>query len=285
MPQTSGQEQTQCNREMTDKIIIVTGGASGFGREAALLFTKAGGKVIIWDIDEKKGNEVVSLMKENGGEARFSRVDVSSGEDVKKGAAEVEKLYGKVDILVNNAGTHQYTIGTIVEISEEDYDRVMDTNTKSVFLCSKYVIPLMRKAGGGAIVNVASAWGHFASNKVPIYCTSKAAVEHITRVMALDFANDKIRVNCVCPGTCRTPLVEKLVNTNHLKFGFNKPEEMWESRVESHPLGRLGTPRDIANLMIFLASEDSSWMTGSVITIDGGYTAGRSFIGKPKKAA
>lgn len=281
MSQISGRKPMEEKSKMNDKVIVITGGAAGFGRETALLFTEAGGKVIIWDIDDKHGNEVVRLIKEKGGEPHFSQVDVTSSVDVKKAAAEAEKLYGQVDILINNAGIHQYAIGTVVETTEEEYDRVMDVNVKGVFLCSKYVIPLMRKNGGGAIINVASAWGHFASNKVPIYCTSKGAVEQITRAMALDHTVDNIRVNCISPGTCRgTQLVEKFFNLNYSNFGFNTPEEVWDARLRAHPIGRLGTPLDIAKLMLFLASDDSSWMTGSIITIDGGYTVGKVFTGK-----
>lgn len=270
----------QDQKKLAGKVVIITGGASGFGRETALLFTEEGAKVVIWDIDEKNGNEVARLIKGEGVESCFFKVDVSSGEDVKRAAGEAEKIYQQVDILVNNAGTHQYTIGSVVDISEEDYDRVMDINTKGIFLCSKYVIPLMRKDGGSSIINVASAWGHFASNKVPIYCVSKAAAEHLTRVMALDHAEEQIRVNCISPGTCRTQLVEKMINLNHLKFGFDTPEEMWDSRVKAHPIGRLGTTPDIAKLALFLASDDSSWITGSIVTIDGGYTVGRIFKGE-----
>jgi NAD(P)-dependent dehydrogenase (short-subunit alcohol dehydrogenase family) len=266
-------------KKLAGKVAIITGGAAGFGRETALSFNNEGAKVVIWDINEKNGNEVTRMINEGGGESYFTKVDVSSGEDVKRAADEVEKKYQEVDVLVNNAGTHQYTIGTVVDIAEEDYDRVMDINTKGIFLCSKFVIPLIRKKGGGSIINIASAWGHFASNKVPIYCTSKAAAEHLTRVMALDHAEDQIRVNCISPGTCRTELVEKLINLNHLKFGFGTPEEMWDARLEAHPLGRLGTPPDIAKLALFLASDDSSWISGSVVTIDGAYTVGRIFKG------
>lgn len=275
-----GKEKMQNSKKLLGKVAIITGGASGFGHEVASIFSEEGAKIIIWDIDEKKGNRLAKMIKARGGESIFSRVDVSSSDNIRKAVEEIENHYKKVDILINNAGIHQYAIGTVVDVSEEEYDKVMNTNTKSVFLCSKYVIPMMKKNGGGSIVNIASVWGHFASNNVPIYCISKAAVEHLTKVMALDHVSDKIRVNCISPGTCRTQLVEKMVDLNYLKLGYATPDEMWEARRKAHPIGRLGTPRDVANLTLFLASNDSSWITGSIITIDGGYSLGKIFSGK-----
>jgi len=265
-------------KKMEDNIAIITGGASGFGRETALLFAKEGAKVVIWDINIKGGEETVNLIKKEGGKADFCKVDVRFSDEVKTAVTKVEKLYKKVDILVNNAGVHQFAAGTVVETKVEEYDKVMDTNVKGTFLSAKYLIPLMKASKNGSIINVASAWGQIASNKVPIYCASKAAVIHLTRAMALDHSVDNIRVNCICPGTCRTPLVEKMINLNYSKYGFDTPENMWENRLSAHPLGRLGTSIDVAKLTLFLASGDSSWMTGSIIVIDGGYSLGKAFV-------
>ena len=158
----------------------------------------------------------------------------------------------------------------------------MDTNVKGIFLAAKYIIPLMKN--GGSIVNLASAWGIVVSNRVPIYCTSKAAVIHLSKAMALDHAPDKIRVNAIGPGTCRTPMVEGIVAKNYPKFGFDSPDEMWESRREAHPIGRVGTALDVANLIVFLASDEASWITGSSVIIDGGFSIGKTFK-KTKQAA
>lgn len=264
------------SRRFEGKVVVITGGASGFGREMALRFANEGAKVIIWDINEKGGEETARMIREKGGEAMFFRVDIRSSEDIRKAVKEVEKVYGRVDILVNNAGTHQFEAGTVDEVSENEYDRVMDTNVKGVFLCSKYVVPLMKRNGGGVIINVASAWGVVASNRVPIYCISKAAVIQLTKAMALDYASHNIRVVAISPGTCRTPLVEEMIRRNYAKFGYSSPEEMWEARRRVHPLG-LGTPEDIAKLVLFLASEDARWITGANIIIDGGYTLGMTF--------
>ncbi|MDK2879306.1 MAG: hypothetical protein PWR06_2022 [Thermoanaerobacteraceae bacterium] len=265
-------------KKLNGKVAIITGGSSGFGRETALLFADEGAKVVIWDVDEKGGEDTVSAIKEKDGEASFFKVDVRFSAEIEKAAKNVEQLYGKVDVLVNSAGVHQYRAGNVVETPEEEYDKVMDTNVKGIFLSSKYLIPLM--SDGGSIVNIASAWGTIVSNKVPIYCTSKAAAIQLTKAMAIDHAVDKIRVNCICPGTCKTPMVEKIVNLNYKNFGFDSPDSMWDSRKSAHPIGRLGTATDISKVILFLVSDDASWMTGSAIIVDGGYTLGKSFVGK-----
>lgn len=266
-------------KKLENKIAVITGGSSGFGREIAILFAQEGAQIVLWDINEKGGMETLSLLnkKEKG---LYYKVDVCNSEEIRQATLEIEKNFGQVDILINNAGIHQNNVGTVAETSEDEYKRVMDTNVKGTFLCSKYLIPLIQKRGkGGAIVNIASVWGIMPSNKVPIYCAAKAAVIQLTKAMALDHAQDKIRVNCICPGSCKTPLVESMIQRNYRKFGFPSPEHMWESRVKAHPLGRLGEPQEVAQLTLFLASEASSWMTGSIIIIDGGYSLGKSFIG------
>ncbi len=270
--------------KLENRVTVITGGASGYGREMALLFAHEGARIVLWDINEKGGLETLNLLKEKKKEGHFQKVDVRVSGEIRPASLEVERRFGRLDLLVNNAGVHQYEAGNVVETTEEEYDRVMDTNVKGIFLCSKYLLPLMQKNGnGGAIINIASAWGMITSNRVPIYCTSKAAAVQLTKAMALDHAQDRIRVNCICPGTCQTPMVEKMIHLNHEKFGFDSPESMWDSRLKAHPIGRLGVPKDIAELALFLASDASSWMTGSAIVIDGGYTLGKSFVGGGSK--
>lgn len=270
--------------KLENRVTVITGGASGYGRQMALLFAHEGARIVLWDINEKGGLETLNLLKEKKKEDHFQKLDVRVSGEVRQASLEVERRFGRLDLLVNNAGVHQYEAGNVVETTEEEYDRVMDTNVKGIFLCSKYLIPLIQKSGnGGAIINIASAWGMITSNRVPIYCTSKAAAVQLTKAMALDHAQDRIRVNCICPGTCRTPMVEKMIHLNHEKFGFDSPESMWDSRLKAHPIGRLGVPKDIAELALFLASDASSWMTGSAIVIDGGYTLGKSFVGGGSK--
>lgn len=262
------------------KVAVITGGSSGFGSETAQLLAKEGAKIVLWDVDVKKGEAMAQSINKNGGVAEFAKVDVRYSDEIKVAANTVKDKFGKVDILINSAGVHQYRTGDVVTTEEEEYDKVMDINVKGIFLASKYIIPLMREKGG-AVINLASAWGTVVSNKVPVYCTSKAAVIHLSKAMALDHAPDKIRVNAVGPGTCRTPMVEGIVAKNYEKFGFASAEDMWESRREAHPLG-LGTARDIANLLLFLASDEASWITGASIIIDGGFTIGKSFKGAKK---
>ena len=262
--------------EFDGKVVVITSGSSGFGKESAQLLAKEGAKLILWDIAEIEGKALVTAIRKDGGIADFIKVDVRLADEVKSAAVNVKEKYGKVNILINSAGVHQYRTGNVVETDEEEYDRVMDINVKGIFLTAKYIIPLM-KPNGGAIVNLASAWGTVVSNRVPIYCTSKAAVIHLSKAMALDHAPDKIRVNAIGPGTCRTPMVENIVTNNYAKFGFESPEEMWDSRQDAHPIGRLGTANDIANLILFLVSDKASWITGSSVIIDGGFSVGKSF--------
>lgn len=264
--------------EFNGKVVVITGGASGFGRESAQLFSRGGAKVALWDVSVEEGEAIAASIRAAGRAADFTKVDVRVADEVRRAAGAVKERHGKVDILVNSAGVHQYRTGTVVETDEDEYDRVMDVNVKGIFLASKYVIPLMRP-GGGAIVNLASAWGAVVSNRVPIYCTSKAAVIHLSKAMALDHAAEKIRVNAIGPGTCRTPMVERIVGQNFRQFGFASADEMWASREEAHPIGRLGTATDVANLILFLASDEASWITGSAVMIDGGFTIGKSFKG------
>jgi len=262
------------------KVVLITGGSSGFGKELALTLGKDGANVVIWDIDPS-GEKVIEEVRSAGGNGCFNKVDVRFSTEIEKATKEVQKDYGVVDFLVNSAGVHQYDSGNVVETSEEEFDRVMDTNVKGIFLCSKNVIPLMQKNSLSAIVNIASAWGAIASNNVPVYCTSKAAVMHLTRAMALDHAGEGIRVNAVCPGTCRTPMVEKMVGMNYRRLGFRTEEEMWEARQNSHPLG-IGNATHVSQLIMFLLSDQASWITGESIIIDGGYTLGKTFVGITK---
>jgi NAD(P)-dependent dehydrogenase (short-subunit alcohol dehydrogenase family) len=270
--------------EFKEKVAVITGGSSGFGNESAQLLAEAGAKVVLWDIAEAQGITLATTIVKNGGVAEFIKVDVRLASEISQAAAAVKEKYGKVDILVNSAGVHQYKTGNVVDTDEDEYDKVMDINVKGIFLASKYIIPLM-KPNGGAIINLASAWGTVVSNRVPIYCASKAAVIHLSKAMALDHARDRIRTNAIGPGTCRTPMVENVIGENYQSFGFDSPDDMWESRRDAHPIGRLGTANDIANLIVFLASDKASWITGACIIIDGGFSIGKSFKGSKQAAS
>lgn len=244
--------------KLKDKVAIVTGGGSGIGRATSILFAKEGAKVIVADISSEKGEETVKSIKDQGGESIFIKTDVSKALEVEKMVKESVKTYGKLNVLVNNAGVHDF--GNVVSMSEEKWDRIMNINLKGIFLCSKYSIPEMIKSGGGSIVNVSSMGGLGAFFNECAYCTSKAAVIALTKCMAIDFASYNIRVNCVCPGNTETMMVGGIFTTS----------KEYEYAIQRTPLGRFAKPEEIAKSILYLASEDSSYITGSTIVIDGG---------------
>jgi len=243
----------------------VTGGGSGIGRAIALALAAAGAKVAVLGRRRELLEDVVKEVSKGGGEAIAVTGDVALEGDARKAADETERAFGRIDVLVNNAGA--LSVSTIDSISEEEWDRVMATNLKGPFLMSRSVLPAMRRAGGGSIINVGSVLGLVAMRDRAAYCASKGGVTLLTKAMALDHAHEKIRVNCICPAIVETDLIRDL---------FSKTEEgrqARDARMSSLPLGRFGKPADIAGLAVFLASEESSWMTGVAVPVDGGLTA------------
>ncbi len=251
---------------LRSKVALVTGGAMGIGRSAAMLMAAEGAKVAVADLDEKHGLQVVEDILAADGTAEFWKLDVSSEKQVASTFAGVEKKFGPVTVLVNNAGisgankpTHELTV--------EEWDRVQDVNVKGVFLCTKYAIPQMRRAGGGgSIINMSSIYGLVGGPDVPPYHASKGAVRLMTKTDALLYAKDAIRVNSIHPGYIWTPMVE-----NHLKTMPN-PDQMKQVVAELHPLGHMGEPDDIGWACVYLASEEAKFVTGAEFAIDGGYT-------------
>lgn len=250
---------------LAGKVAIITGAGAGIGRATALLFAKEGAKVVVADLDPKGGTETVDLIKKEGGEATLVLTDVSKASDVEKMVKTTLDTYGRLDILVNNAGI--FAEGTVVEITEADWHRILEVNLTGVFLCSKHCIPEMIKSGGGAIVNIASEAGLVGIGNQVAYNVSKSGVIALTRSTALDFAADNIRVNCVCPGRTLTPLVEKVIAESE------DPETTRRILSEDRPLKRMGRPEEIAAGILFLASDEAPYATGSIVSIDGGYTA------------
>ncbi len=251
---------------LNNKVAIITGAGSGIGAATAVLFGKEGARVIVVDIDRKKGMGTVNLIKSNGGEAVFIQVDVSKADSIENMVKSAVKTYGKLDILINNVGI--YIQADVVETEEKDWDRIMDINLKSAFLCCKYSIPeMMKNKKGGVIVNVGSEAGIVGIKKQTAYNVSKAGIIALTRSLAVDFARYNIRANCVCPGTTETTLV---------KDALAKASDSKKARRELEsvrPADRLGRPEEIAAGILYLASDESPYATGAVLSIDGGYTA------------
>lgn len=249
---------------VSGKVAIVTGGASGIGKEACLLLAKEGAKVVVADMDPSGASVAAEISR--SGEAIFLKLDVSEEASVEKAFAEAKDRFGRIDILVNNAGITGVKKPTH-EITAEEWDRVMDVNVKGVFYCTKHAIPYMKAAGGGSIINIASVIGMVAYTAAPPYVASKAAVRLMSKTDALIYSKDRIRVNAIVPGYIWTPLIE-----NALKAEGNV--EAGKKALEAlHPIGHLGEPLDIAYGILYLASDESKFVTGSDLVIDGGYTA------------
>jgi NAD(P)-dependent dehydrogenase (short-subunit alcohol dehydrogenase family) len=251
---------------LKNKVAIITGAGSGIGAETAIMFGKEGAKVMVADIDEKKGMDTVDLIKSNNGEATFAQVDLSKADNIKKMVKYTIKTYSRLDILVNNVGI--YLQADVVETAEDEWERIMDINLKSAFLCCKYSIPeMIKNKKGGVIVNVGSEAGIVGIKRQIAYNVSKSAIIALTRSIAVDFASDNIRANCVCPGTTETPLVRDAISKSQ------DPEKTRRELEEVRPANRLGRPEEIAAGILYLASDESPYATGAVLSIDGGYTA------------
>jgi len=247
------------------KAVVVTGGASGIGKAAAERFLEEGARVAIIDISKVSCESSAAELRQKGHEPLFITGDVSRYDDVKRMVSTAREWLGRIDVLFNNAGI--LVEGTVEQVSEGAWDRIMDTNVKGVFLMCKEVVPLMLSQGGGAIVNNASCSGLVGDRNAIAYNTSKGAVVLMTKCLALDYAQKNIRVNCVCPGEIDTPMFRQEAKAR------NKPVEEYRKELcECHPIGRLGVPKEVANAVLFLASDDASFITGTAFSVDGGYT-------------
>lgn len=246
---------------LKDKVAIITGAGSGIGRGAALAFAREGAKVLVADWGEETGQETVELIKKQGGEAMFVKVDVSQAADAANMVKQCLAAYGQADILFNNAGIVK--MGALHETAEADWDQVIDVNLKGVFLCSKAVIPQMLKQGKGKIVNTASIAGLVAFDQLGPYCASKGGIIALTREMAVEYAPKKINVNCIAPGVIKTAMTKDMLNDPATVKGF----------TALTPYPRLGEPEDIAMAAVYLASDESDFVTGNILVVDGGWIA------------
>ena len=240
------------------KVAIVTGGGSGIGRGIAVAFAREGANIVIAGRDSKK---LDAVSKEIGPACLAHAADVSKREDIQKLVAAAAEKFGAVHILINNAGI--LLPGGAEAVSEEDWDQTFNVNVRGLWLLSREVLPHLRAAGGGSIVNIGSVLSLVAARNRVAYGASKGAVLAMTRAMALDHAPEKIRVNCICPGIVETEMVAR----------FSMDEAARRQRIAMHPMGRFGQPEDIAQAAVFLASDESAWLTGAAFPVDGGYTA------------
>lgn len=247
-------------QNLRDKVVLVTGAGSGIGKATAIAFAKEGAKVVASDINENDSLQTVNEIKKMYGEAIAIKCDVSSDIDVQNLIEKTLEKYGRLDCAYNNAGI-EGAQSSITECTEENWDKTININLKGVWLCMKYEIPAMLKSGGGNIVNCSSIAGKVGFETIPAYVASKHGVIGLTETASLEFAKNNIRVNAVCPGVIHTPMLDR----------FDHGDE--QSMADQVPMGRVGTPDEIANSVIWLCSDNSSYVTGQSILVDGGWTA------------
>lgn len=244
------------------KVALITGAASGIGRGIAKRLSEMGAATVLFDIDRQKGEAAAAEISRQGAQSRLICGDVRSSQDCKRAVEETIEKFGKIDILCNNAGV---AIRKSVEtLTEEEWGLAMDVTLKSVFLLSREVIPHMIRGGGGAIINTGSGWGLKGGPRAASYCAAKGAVVNLTRAMAIDYGKQNIRVNCVCPGDVDTPMLR----SECAQLGESADAFMKEAATR--PIARVGTPEDVANAVLFLASPISAWVTGTTLVVDGG---------------
>ncbi len=246
---------------LTNKIAIITGAARGIGAKSAEFFAAEDAAVAIWDVNVERGNKVAQQIRSAGGTVIFCKCDVTDAAQIQDAAQQTTSELGTPNVLFNNAGIA--VVGELEDISEADWDRQYAVNVKSIYLVSRAVIPLMREAGGGAIINMASESAYVGFPMHPAYTSSKAAVVHLTRSMAVRYAEDNIRVNSLCPGTINTELYQEFIAQQDDPDAVNKEIEAM------HPLG-IGEPEDIAWAAVYLASDESRYMTGAPMLVEGG---------------
>jgi NAD(P)-dependent dehydrogenase (short-subunit alcohol dehydrogenase family) len=250
---------------LQNKVALITGGTSGIGEATAILFAKEGAGVALTGRSEERGQAVRQRILQDGGKAIFIPTDVRKADDCRRAVEETVKAFGKLDILFNNAGV--FYAHTTLDCSEEEWDLQLDINLKGTFLMSKFALPHMIRQGAGVIINNSSGWGMVGGDSAVAYCASKGGVVLLTKAMAIDHGRQGIRVNCVCPGDVDTPMLPEDARLRGMKW------QDYLAGCNNRPMGRIGTPEEIAKAVLFLASDDSSFMTGAALVVDGGGTA------------
>lgn len=250
---------------LANKVALITGGTSGIGEATALLFSREGAQVAITGRSAERGHKVVHAIEQAGGKAMFMECDVRSAEQCRRAVQKTLAAFSRLDVLFNNAGV--YYPHTALECSEEEWDLQININLKGTFLMSKCALPPMIAQGGGVIINNSSGWGLVGGDAAVAYCASKGGVVLLTKAMAIDHGRQGIRVNCICPGDIDTPMLPDDARRRGLKW------EDYLAGAANRPMGRIGTAEEIAKAALFLASDDSSFMTGASLAVDGGGTA------------
>ncbi len=247
---------------LEDKVAIVTGGASGIGRGIAVRLAEMGAAITILDRNAEGGEETASLIQRQGGNATAIQCDVRLSSDCHQAVERTVAAYGRLDILCNNAGI--VVRKDVLTLEEEEWDAVLDVTLKSAYLLSREVIPHMIRYGGGTIINTGSGWSLKGGARAASYCAAKAGLLNLTRAMAIDHGKDNIRINCVCPGDIDTPMLASECRQ------LGEDQEQFMKEAASRPLHRVGTTDDVANAVLFLASDMAKWMTGAYLVVDGG---------------